>query len=78
MPLSYMVNGVPIEMGYTFRLDAALPDTTAMPPAEVEEMVEKTQRIVGPTGEQQYRPYAYSFPGEIRVERTGASPPIWG
>lgn len=70
MPLSsYMANGLPITVDHDFRLEAVMPEGTAVPPDDVERMVLQNQPITGPTGERLYRTHAVTFPAEIRVER---------
>ena len=69
MPLSYMVNGLPIEIDLDLQLDAVMPESTAVPADDVERMVLQNQPITGPSGERLYRTHAVTFPAEVHIER---------
>lgn len=71
MPLSYMSERTGISIAVDHQLDAVMPNTTPMPAAQVEAMTNQSRPPAGPTGGQPYRVHAVTFPGEVRIERTG-------
>lgn len=71
MPLSYGINAGSMRMQGGYRIPEALPNSTPMDAALVEELNARAAPRANRMGEFTLRPYAVTFPGEVTIRRTG-------